>query len=71
MTDVDLERRLETIERQLVALANSCKELFARVDRVTEQVELGGGRDTWEQIKADMVENNRRASELLDVLEHR
>lgn len=30
--------RLEVIERQLIALANSARELFARVDRLDEQL---------------------------------
>lgn len=36
--DSDQDPRLETIERQLIALANSVREVFARLDRLDEEI---------------------------------
>jgi polyhydroxyalkanoate synthesis regulator phasin len=44
VTDVDdLERRIQNLERAFELFRDAIKELFARVDRLTEQVELSSG----------------------------
>jgi len=38
VTDADLDRRLDVIERNQIALANSLRTLVARVDRIEEDL---------------------------------
>jgi len=38
VTDPDLDRRLDVIERNQIALANSLRTLIARVDRIEEDL---------------------------------
>jgi len=52
VTDPDLDRRLDVIERNQIALANSLRTLLARVDRIEEDL---ANFDIVEVVDGDVV----------------